>query len=134
MNISLKNKKALVGGSSAGIGKAIAEQLAASGASVTLMSHSEEKLQRIVAALPTDQGQQHQYLAVDYNDFKDYQKIISKFFKTNSVDILVNNTQGPSAGSALEKKVVDYQKAFDLLFKTAGESAERALPAMIQHN
>lgn len=134
MNISLKNKKALVGGSSAGIGKAIAEQLAASGASVTLMSHSEEKLQRIVAALPTDQGQQHQYLAVDYNDFKDYQKIISKFFKTNSVDILVNNTQGPSAGSALEKKVVDYQKAFDLLFKTAVYTAELALPAMIQHN
>mgnify|MGYP003147875744 CR=1 FL=1 len=53
MNISLKHKKALVGGSSAGIGKAIAQQLAASGASVTLMSHSEEKLHHIVTQLPT---------------------------------------------------------------------------------
>ena len=49
MNISLLNKKALVGGSSGGIGKAIAQQLAESGASVTLMSHSEEKLHHIVA-------------------------------------------------------------------------------------
>ena len=55
--MSLKNKKALVGGSSGGIGKAIAQQLAASGASVTLMSHSEEKLHHIVTQLPTDQGQ-----------------------------------------------------------------------------
>ncbi|MGB3775879.1 MAG: SDR family NAD(P)-dependent oxidoreductase, partial [Leeuwenhoekiella sp.] len=38
MQINLKNKKALVGGSTSGIGKAIAYQLAESGASVTLMS------------------------------------------------------------------------------------------------
>ena len=134
MNISLKNKKALVGGSSGGIGKAIAQQLAASGASVTLMSHSEEKLHNIVNELPTDQGQQHQYLAVDFNNFKDYKNVISNFFKNNTVDILVNNTQGPSAGSALEKKVDDYQEAFDLLFKTVVFTTELALQSMMQKN
>lgn len=56
MNISLENKKALVGGSSGGIGKAIAQQLAESGASVTLMARSEDKLAQIVSELPTDQG------------------------------------------------------------------------------
>lgn len=134
MNISLKNKKALVGGSSAGIGKAIVQQLAESGASVTLMSHSEEKLQQIVNELPTDQGQQHQYLAIDFNNFKDYQKVISRYFENNSIDILINNTQGPSAGSALEKKVHDYQEAFDLLFKTVVFTTELALKSMIQKN
>lgn len=130
MNISLKNKKALVGGSSGGIGKAIAEQLAQSGASVTLISRSEHKLKNIVKNLPTDQGQKHQYLVVDFSNFLGYKKIISDYFESNSVDILVNNTQGPSAGSALEKKVPDYQEAFDLLFKTVVFTTELALKEM----
>ena len=131
MDISLKNKKALVGGSSAGIGKAIATQLAVSGASVTLMSHSEGKLKKIVSELPTDQGQTHHYLVVDFNDFEGYKKLITHFFKRNHIDILVNNTQGPEAGSTLEKKVGDYQNAFDLLFKTVVLTTELALQQMM---
>ncbi|TVZ16815.1 SDR family oxidoreductase [Maribacter sp. MAR_2009_72] len=134
MNISLQNKKALVGGSSGGIGKAIAQQLAASGASVTLMSHSEDKLRDIVEALPKETGQKHQFLVVDFNDFNDFQNSISNYFEHNSVDILVNNTQGPSAGSALEKNVSDYQEAFDLLFKTVVFTTELALKQMIAKN
>lgn len=133
MNISLKNKKALVGGSSGGIGKAIAEQLAESGASVTLMARSGDKLKNIVETLPTDQGQKHQYLVVDFSDFEGYKKIISDYFESNSIDILVNNTQGPSAGNALEKKVSDYQEAFDLLFKTVVFTTELALKQMLKN-
>ena len=130
MQINLKNKTALVGGSSAGIGKAIAKQLAASGASVTLMSHSKEKLQNIVDELPKDQGQEHQLLTVDFNDFEDYKKIVTAYFQENAVDILVNNTQGPAAGTALEKDIDDYQEAFDLLFKTVVFTTELALKKM----
>ncbi|MGB3151100.1 MAG: SDR family oxidoreductase [Maribacter sp.] len=130
MKIDLKGKKALVGGSSSGIGKAIAQQLAGSGASVTLMSRSEDKLKKIVLELPVSKGQKHQYLVVDFTDFKNYQTIIRNYFKLNSVDILVNNTQGPLAGSALDKKVSDYQEAFDLLFKTVVFTTELALPQM----
>lgn len=131
MNISLKGKKALVGGSSGGIGKAIAQQMAESGASVTVMSHSEEKLQKTVAELPTDQGQQHHYLVVDFNDFESYKAIITDYFEHNNVDILVNNTQGPAAGNALEKKVDEYQGAFNLLFKTVVFTTELALKSMM---
>ena len=133
MNITLKNKKALVGGSSSGIGRAIAQQLAESGASVTLMSRSEDKLKNIVSNLPTDQGQHHQYLVVDFTDFEGYEKTISEYFENNSVDILVNNTQGPSAGNALDKKVPNFQEAFDLLFKTVVLTTELALEQMQQN-
>ncbi|MGY8914406.1 MAG: SDR family oxidoreductase [Flavobacteriales bacterium] len=132
MNISLIGKKALVGGSSQGIGKAIGQQLAASGASVTLMARSGDKLKDIISHLPTDQGQQHQYLEVDFADFDSYQKIIENYFENNSVDILVNNTQGPASGGAMEKKVEDYQTAFDLLFKTVVFTTELALKSMIE--
>ena len=114
MIIDLTGKKALVGGSSRGIGKAIASQLADSGASVTLMARSEHKMKAIIKKLPTSNDQKHQYLKVDFSDFRSYQKSISKYFEKNHVDILVNNTQGPEAGGAMEKSVIDYQNAFDL--------------------
>ncbi|NNE77869.1 MAG: SDR family NAD(P)-dependent oxidoreductase, partial [Pricia sp.] len=130
MIISLRDKTALVGGSSGGIGKAIAQQLAKSGASVTLMSRSGDTLKNIVSELPTDAGQRHQYLVVDFSDFEAYKKIISDYFQHNSVDILINNTQGPSAGNTLEKNIEDYQIAFDLLFKTVVFTTELALVQM----
>ncbi|ADV47985.1 3-oxoacyl-(acyl-carrier-protein) reductase [Cellulophaga algicola DSM 14237] len=133
MNISLKGKKAFVGGSSDGIGKAIAKQLAASGASVTLVSRSEAKLKDIIAELPTTEGQTHQYLLVDYTNFEDYALQLEAYLKSNTIDILVNNTQGPSAGNTLEKNISDYQHAFDLLFKTTVFTTELALKNMIKN-
>jgi 3-oxoacyl-[acyl-carrier protein] reductase len=130
MNISLKGKKALVGGASGGIGKAIAMQLAKSGASVTVVSRSEEKLKNVVQNLDTSEHQKHQYLVVDYNNFESYKTIIDTYFASNTIDILVNNTQGPDAGNTLSKSIVDYQQAFDLLFKTTVYTTEQALKSM----
>ncbi|MFN3136091.1 MAG: SDR family oxidoreductase [Allomuricauda sp.] len=130
MNISLKGKNALVGGSSKGIGAAIAKQLAASGASVTLMARSEGRMQELVREMDSSQGQQHQFLSVDFTDFEAYQSKIARYFETNTVDILINNTQGPEGGGALEKKVEDYQNAFDLLFKSVVFTTELALKHM----
>ena len=88
-----------------------------------------------VASLPiVNEKQKHQYLVADFSDFEKYRGIISEYFKNNSVDILVNNTNGPEPGVALEKKVDDYQKAFDLVFKTVCETTTLALPYMIRQN
>lgn len=76
----------------------------------------KEKLKKVLAELSTTKGQEHDYLVVDFTDFENYQTIITNYFEQNSVDILVNNTQEPTAGTALDKKVSDYQEAFDLLF------------------
>ena len=133
MIISLKGKRALIGGSSRGIGKAIAQQLAESGASVTLMARNEEKLKTIIAKLPASEGQKHNYLLIDFNDFGDYKKTISRFFETHEIDILVNNTQGPKAGGVLDIEVSDYQEAFDLLFKSIVFTTHLALPQMIKN-
>lgn len=130
MEINLKGKKALVGGSSRGIGRAIAMQLAASGASVTIMSSNEKSLQQTLSGLPCEEGQQHQYLQVDFTDLRSYKEVISKYFDHNKVDILVNNTQGPEAGGSLEKEMDDYQKAFDLLFQTVVLNTQLALTHM----
>lgn len=130
MKISLENKKALIGGSSRGIGRAIAQQLAQSGASVTLMARSEDKLKSIVNDLPTKLGQEHSFLIVDFTDYNSYKKTIEAYFESHSIDILVNNTQGPEAGGPLEKTVEDYQNAFDLLFKSVVLTTELAIKNM----
>ena len=133
MKISLKNKNALVGGSSRGIGRAIAQQLAESGANVTLMARNEKKLKTIIENLPIQNGQKHDYLLVDFNDFNAYSKTISSFFKNHHIDILVNNTQGPKAGGAMDLEVSDYQEAFDLLFKGVVFTTQLALENMTEN-
>lgn len=130
MKIDLKGKNALVGGSSKGIGKAIAERLALSGAKVTLMASNEQRLKKVLKKLDHSRGQQHQYLVVDFSDYKSYSKKVERFFKDHTVDILINNTQGPAAGGALEKEIADYQAAFDLLFKCVVRTTSLALPHM----
>lgn len=133
MNIQLFSKNALVGGATQGIGAGIAFELAKCGANVTLMARNEAKLKDIVASLPVlHEDQKHQYLVVDFSDFDAFKKTIAAYFNDHSVDILVNNTNGPEPGLAIEKNVEDYQKAFDLLFKTVCETTLLALPHMIK--
>ncbi|QBA64885.1 SDR family oxidoreductase [Muriicola soli] len=131
MLINLIGKNALVGGSSRGIGLGIAKQLAQSGASVTLMARREEQLREIVASLETSSPEQnHQYLVVDFNDYKKYKAILKGYFAANTVDILINNTQGPKAGTPLEMEVEDYQQAFDTMFKTVAFTTQLAVEQM----
>ncbi|MCJ7935660.1 MAG: SDR family oxidoreductase [Chryseobacterium sp.] len=133
MNIQLFSKNALVGAATQGIGAGIAVELAKCGANVTVMARNETKLRNMVSVLPVlHPDQKHQYLVADFSDFESYKKIITAYFSTHSVDILVNNTNGPEPGLALDKKVDDYQHAFDLLFKTVCETTLLALPYMIE--
>ncbi|MEP7110961.1 MAG: SDR family oxidoreductase [Ferruginibacter sp.] len=130
MEISLKGKKALVGGSSRGLGKAIAIQLAQCGAEITLMARNEERLKVLLAELPAGSGQQHSYLVVDFADFAQFKSIITAWFEKRQVDILINNTNGPAAGGVLDKTAEDYQQSFDLLFKTVCFLTMEALRGM----
>ncbi|SEH31674.1 SDR family oxidoreductase [Chryseobacterium culicis] len=133
MNIELFSKNALVGGATQGIGAGIAIELAKCGANVTVMARNEAKLRSFVSALPVlNSDQKHEYLVADFSDFESYRKIITAYFSSHSVDILVNNTNGPAPGLAVDKNTEDYQTAFDLLFKTVCETTLLALPQMIR--
>jgi len=134
MKINLEGKKALVGASTQGLGKAIALQLASCGATVTLMARNEEKLKATIAALDTNFNQKHDYIVVDFYNFKEFETKTSAYFKNNTIDILVNNTNGPVAGSIFEKNTNDYQKAFDLLFKTTCHLTLLAIENMKKNN
>lgn len=130
MEIVLEGKKALVGGSSAGIGLAVAIELAKCGASIVLMARNEEKLKKVVAQLDITMGQVHSYIVTDFNDHVAHKSVVSSFFATNSIDILVNNTNGPIAGDITTKVEADYELAFNLLFQNAVFTTNLALIGM----
>ena len=128
MKIDLAGKKALIGGSSKGIGLGIASQLAESGASVCLMARNKSKLEEIINQLPNSEN--HSYLIVDFSNFEEYKIKIEAYLENNHVDILVNNTQGPPAGNSLSKNIDSYQEAFDLLFKSIVYTTSLIVPKM----
>ena len=130
MKIDLSGKKALVGGSSKGIGLGIARQLAESGASVCLMARDKNKLEEIINELSKNNYQDHEYLLVDFSNFEKFKSTITNYLSTNSIDILVNNTQGPHAGNSLSKDIESYQEAFDLLFKCVVYTTSLVVPQM----
>tara|TARA_B100001057_G_scaffold926_1_gene910 strand:+ start:37032 stop:37853 length:822 start_codon:yes stop_codon:yes gene_type:complete len=134
MNVSLKGKKVLVGGSTRGIGLAIARQLASSGATVCLMARDQLKMKKIIGQLSNNLNQEHSFLKVDFSDFESFKHITEDFFNKNKIDILVNNTQGPSSGNSLSKSVDDYQIAFDLLFKNIVYLSSKAIENMKKQN
>ncbi|MDM1294637.1 SDR family oxidoreductase [Sphingobacterium sp. N143] len=131
MEINLNGKKALIGASSAGIGAGIAKVLASCGVSVTLAARNEEKLKATCESLDTSRGQVHQYIQVDYNEHEAYKARIEDYFKSNKVDILINNSNGPQAGGIDQKNLADYQHAFELLFQNHCYTTSCALPYML---
>jgi len=130
MKISLKNKRALIGGSSRGLGNAVARQLAMSGAKVTIMARSKDLLQSTVEDLNKLTSVKHDFLVVDYNNWDDYKIKIENYILNNPIDILVNNTQGPKAGDVESVDIEDYQKSFDLLFKSVVHTTMLSLKNM----
>jgi len=134
MKINLKDKKALIGGSSKGLGYAVAKQLAVCGATVTLVSRNEALLKKNIIELNKITDIEHNYLLVDYNHPEKYKQIIEDFFQKNRIDILVNNTQGPPAGDVFSVNENDYQKSFDLLFKNTINTTNSAIKGMKENN
>ena len=111
MNLNLKNKNALVCGSTQGIGKAIALSLAAEGANVTLLARNENKLKKVLSELPA--SGKHNYIVADFSEHNTLQENISAYLDSNpGFHILINNTGGPKAGSALNADIKEYQQAF----------------------
>lgn len=112
MELSLNGKRAVVCGSTQGIGKASALELAALGASVTLVSRDKVKLKETLKELPVVKGQVHDTLVADFNFPERLQSAMEKFTSSHVAHILVNNTGGPPAGQAFTASLDEFTKAF----------------------
>lgn len=111
MIIDLSGKTALVCGSTQGIGRAIAYQLAQSGASVVLLARNASKLEDTVKNLPAKGLQTHHFLVADFADTATVEAACRQIAELH-IDILINNTGGPAAGKASEALSAEFTAAF----------------------
>lgn len=113
MNLTLAGKTALVCGSTQGIGKAAAIELANLGANVILMARNEEKLAAAMAELPVAAGQNHSFLVADFSNPDALKQVVTDYIqKGNCIHILVNNTGGPKGGLIRNAEVSEFYSAF----------------------
>lgn len=113
MNLDLTGKRAVVCGSTQGIGKASAVELAALGASITLVSRNEEKLKSTLLELDTRRKQKHDFLVADFFQPEKLQFVITKYvLREPIIHILINNTGGPPGGSVFEAGLEEFKNAF----------------------
>lgn len=117
MNLSLAGKHAFVCGSTQGIGKAAAMELAALGARITLLARNEAELKKVreeLSATGTTGILQHDYICADFSNSGELKSKVEKYISENGpIHILVNNTGGPDGGAITEAKTEEFISVFN---------------------
>lgn len=99
MDLGLGGKVALVAAASQGLGRAVAEELAAEGASVILCARGEERLRQACDEIREQTGTYVLGVAGDLSIAADIERIVNEGLESFShIDILVTNTGGPPTG------------------------------------
>ena len=128
MDLQLTGRTALVGGSTAGIGRAVAQTLAAEGARITLIARDGDKLRDVHATLP---GSGHHYIVADFTQPETVAgRVRNHIAEHGGFHILVNNTGGPPAGPAHRATLDEFQRAYDMHLKCNHLLMQTCLPFM----
>lgn len=131
IDLDLKDKNALVCGSTQGIGKAIAVELANQGANVTLFARNEERLNAAMRELDISRGQKHGYLVADFMDPDAVERTIKTFMtRGQTIHILVNNTGGPPQGLAVESNAEQFLQGFKAHLVNNQNLVKHVVPGM----
>jgi 3-oxoacyl-[acyl-carrier protein] reductase len=109
----LDGKRALVCGSSQGIGRAIAMLFADQGAEVVLLARNESALKLVCGGLSSAHRQKHSYLIADFGCPDRLKQILEERLPALlPIHILVNNTGGPPGGLLYEAGIEEFTRAF----------------------
>ncbi len=134
MQLSLTGKRALISGSTQGIGFAIAKGLAELGASCILLARNENALQNAIQSLDKSQGQQHDFLVADFFDYKSVAETVNNYVKTNNIHILINNSGGPAGGPITEANPDAFLQTFEQHLICNHLLAQAVVPGMKADN
>ncbi len=129
MELGLTGKVAIVGGSSRGIGKAIALALAQEGCDVVICARGEADLKATAGEIRSQTGTRVLPLVCDMSSYDDIQRLVHETADTfGRIDIVVNNAGGPPVGTFDDFAEEEWQKAVDQNFLSAVRTIREALP------
>lgn len=119
---SLEGKTILVTGASSGIGKAVAQQCAAAGATCIITARNKDRLEETLASLD---GEDHHMVIADLSDVKAIENLTEVLPKVNGV---------VCCAGVVETKILKFTEEEDLqkLFDTNAFSVIRLVRTMVQ--
>ena len=124
-------RTAIVGGSSSGLGYAVAELLARSGARVMVVSRSEERVAKAVDGIRVSGGAAVEGCGADFTDAGAPAAVVTATCDAfGQPEIVVTNGGGPPGMPAVEATAEDLSAACELLLLPVQRFAELTLPAM----
>lgn len=131
MDLGLRGKAALVAASSRGLGRAVAEELAAEGASLCLCARGGDALEQAREAIPPRFGGKVVAVVADLSTLDGVRKAAETALgELGRVDILVNNAGGPPAGPHDQLTAEQWAGAFALTLRSVVELTRAVLPGM----
>jgi 3-oxoacyl-[acyl-carrier protein] reductase len=131
--INLQGKSALITGSARGIGRSIAEKLAAAGANVGINDINAEAAEATAKEIGSAYGVKTWSVQADVSSEDDVKAMIRDFVKTfGAIDILVNNAGITKDGLSLRMKPSDWDLVMNVNLKSAFLCSKTAARSMLK--
>jgi 3-oxoacyl-[acyl-carrier protein] reductase len=131
MDLGIKGRTALVGGASAGLGRATAERLASEGCKLALWSRGGEALEKAAEEIRQLHSVVVVTIAADAADPATPAKVAWQAERSiGPIDIAILNAGGPIASEATKTDPDEWRRSFQLLALTPIELATALLPGM----
>jgi len=133
VDLGLRGKIALVTAASRGLGRAIAEELAAEGASLVMCARGEEGLTKASEAVRAASGVDVLSIPADVSRPQDVSRLVlSAIARFGRIDILVTNAGGPPSGNFESLGPEKWDDAVRQTLLSAVNLCREALPGMRQ--
>ncbi|WP_158828267.1 SDR family NAD(P)-dependent oxidoreductase [Mucilaginibacter lacusdianchii] len=132
MDLQLKNKKALITGSTAGIGYAIAKNLAMEGANVFVNGRTPERVNEAITKLKAETGNDNVFgYAADFANAEQVQHLINQI---PELDILINNVGIFEPKAFAEISDADWFKFYEVNVMSGVRLARAYFDKMLKQN
>jgi len=131
LDLGLRGRVALVSASSKGLGRAIAEELAAEGANLVMCARGEDALRETADSIRKSAGVTVVEVSADVSEQSGIDRVAKTALdKFGKVDILVTNSGGPPSGPFESLTPEMWEAATRLLLTSAIGLARALLPGM----
>jgi 3-oxoacyl-[acyl-carrier protein] reductase len=131
MDLGLGGRVAFVGGSSRGLGRAIAEELAQEGADLVLCARGNDAVRETAESIRRSSPARVVAVAADTSKPEGIRAVMDAANgEFGHIDILVTNTGGPPAGKFESHDAEAWRAAYSSLLESVTSLARAALPAM----
>jgi 3-oxoacyl-[acyl-carrier protein] reductase len=131
MDLGIEGRVALVAGSSRGLGRAVAEELAGAGARLVMCSRGEEELHDAAAAIRRGQGAEVEAVVTDLSEQEGVERVVGAARRRfGAVEILFTNTGGPPTGHFVDHELEAWRGAVRQNLESVVGLIRAVLPAM----